>query len=160
MEEKKETTYDELIASVLGIMEVPITTQNIQFRKELNCHETFSSYPNELKQVVLNLIKNAEDALLEKAVEEPYIKITTYKKEDQYILEVSDNAGGVFEGIIDNIFDPYFSTKKAKEGTGLGLYMSKMIIEEHCGGTLSVVNGEDGAVFKIILVRQNEEGKR
>ena len=149
--ERKETTYDELVTSVLSIIEVPITTQGIQLRQELNCHETFSSYPNELKQVILNLIKNAEDALRENKIEEPYIKITTYNKENQYILELSDNAGGIEEEIIGNIFDPYFSTKRAKEGTGLGLYMSKTIIEEHCGGELSVNNGSDGAMFKIRL---------
>jgi len=158
--ERKETTYDELVTSVLSIIEVPITTQGIQLSQELKCHETFSSYPNELKQVVLNLIKNAEDVLLEKAIEAPHIKITTYKKEGQYILEVSDNGGGVEEEVIGNVFDPYFCTKGAKDGMGLGLYMSKMIIEEHCGGMLSVYNGDEGAVFKIILMQQNEEGVR
>ncbi|MEN8146651.1 MAG: PAS domain-containing sensor histidine kinase [Campylobacterota bacterium] len=148
---KKEITYDELVRSVLGIIEVPITTQNIQLHLDLNCHKGFRSYPNELKQVVLNLVKNAEDALHEKAVKEPYIKITTYPKEGRHILEVSDNGEGIPEEIIESVFDPYFSTKKAKDGTGLGLYMSKMIIEEHCGGELSVYNSGDGAVFKISL---------
>ncbi|MEN8146652.1 MAG: ABC transporter substrate-binding protein [Campylobacterota bacterium] len=149
--EKDETTYDALVASALSIIEVSIANRNIQLLQELNCHETFSSYPNELKQVILNLIKNAEDALLEKAVEEPFVKITTYKQEEQYILEVSDNAGGIPEEIIESIFDPYFSTKKAKDGTGLGLYMSKTIIEEHCGGELHALNSSEGAVFRVIL---------
>ena len=101
--EKDETTYDEVIASALGIIEVSITNRNIQLIQELNCHEKFSSYPNELKQVILNLVKNAEDALLEKAVEEPFIKITTYKQEEKYILEVNDNAGGIPKEILENI---------------------------------------------------------
>ena len=67
--------------------------------QELHCHEPFSTYSNELKQVVLNLIKNAEDVLLEKAVEDPYIKIVTYTKENNYIMEVIDNAEGVPEEI-------------------------------------------------------------
>ena len=149
--EKAETSYDEIVRSVLGIIEVSITTKNIQLFQELNCHETFTTYPNELRQVVLNLVKNAEDAVVEKAIKKPYIKVLTYTEDDRYILEVSDNAGGIEEEIIGNVFDPYFSTKRAKEGMGLGLYMSKMIIEEHCGGELSVNNGSDGAVFKIRL---------
>ena len=149
--EKKDTTYEELLGSVIKIIGLSITHKNIQLLQELNCHETFNTYPNELKQVILNLIKNAEDILLEKAVEDPYIKIVTYTRENQYILEISDNGGGVPEDIIGNIFDPYFSTKEAKDGTGLGLYMSKIIIEDHCGGKLSVDNDKDGAVFRICL---------
>lgn len=119
--------------------------------QELNCHDTFITYPNELKQVILNLIQNAEDALIEKQIENPYIKISTYKENNQLTLEVSDNAGGVLEDIIDDIFNPYFSTKIQKDGTGLGLYMSKTIIEEHCNGELSVSNSTEGAVFRIAL---------
>jgi C4-dicarboxylate-specific signal transduction histidine kinase len=155
--EKGETTYSEVISSVFGIIEISLINKNIQLQQELNCHEQFSTYPNELKQVVLNLIKNAEDVLLERSIKDPSIKITTYTNENNYILEVSDNAGGISEDIIKKIFDPYFSTKTKKDGTGLGLYMSKTIIEEHCGGELSVSNSEDGAVFKIVLHKIHEE---
>jgi PAS domain S-box-containing protein len=149
--EKTETTYDEIIDSVLQIMEASLKNKNIHLIMNLNCHDIFSTYPGEIKQVILNLITNAEEALLEAIVEDPYITIETYVKEDQYILEVSDNAGGIAEKNIEYIFDPYFSTKKAKDGTGLGLYMSKMIIEDHCDGKLSVSNNENGAVFKLVL---------
>jgi len=151
--EKKETTYDEIISSVLGIMETSLKNKNIHLIQNLNCHETFSTYPSEIKQVILNLITNAEEALLETMVENPYIKIVTYIEEDQYILEISDNAGGISAKNIEYIFDPYFSTKEGKDGTGLGLYMSKIIIEEHCSGILSVNNDDNGAVFKIYLKR-------
>ncbi len=154
--EKKEVTYDEIVRSVFGIIETSLTNKNIQLQQELNCHETFNTYPNELKQVVLNLIKNAEDVLLDKQTVDPTIKIVTYTKKDKYILEVSDNGGGVPEEIIDNIFDPYFSTKEGKDGTGLGLYMSKTIIENHCDGLLSIENGSYGAIFKIALYGEED----
>ncbi len=149
--EKKETSYDEIVQSILSIIEASIINQNIELHQELNCHNSFTTFPNELRQVVLNLIKNAEDVLLEKKVKNPFIKIETYQKGEKYILEISDNGGGISEDIIENIFDPYFSTKNEKNGTGLGLYMSKTIIEEHCAGKLSVENRENGALFRIIL---------
>jgi PAS domain S-box-containing protein len=145
--EKQTTTYNELIDSVLNIIEVSVTNKGIEISKDLKSTQTFETYANEVKQVLLNLIKNAEDALIEKGVENPKIVLQSYEN----ILIVKDNAGGIAEEIIDKIFEPYFSTKSEKTGTGLGLYMSKTIIEEHCHGSLSVTNDEDGAVFKIIL---------
>ena len=149
--ETLDTTYKELIDSVLSIIETSITDKNIQLKQELQSEVTLSTYPNEIKQVILNLIKNAEDILLEKGIENPYIKIKTYDDENNSYLSVEDNGGGIPEDIIDKIFDPYFSTKTKKDGTGLGLYMSKTIIEEHCRGKLMVSNGDDGAKFTIIL---------
>jgi len=145
--EKKETTYNELTISVLGIVETSIKNQNITLIQNLNSKEVFDTYPNELRQVILNLIKNAEDALIEQDIKNPTITIDTLGD----TLKISDNAGGVPEDIMDKIFDPYFSTKSKKDGTGLGLYMSKTIIEDHCDGELSVVNVADGAEFTIKL---------
>jgi len=89
--------------------------------------------------------------LKEKEIKEPKIVIKTYEKEDMSVLEVLDNAGGVPEDIKDKIFDPYFSTKTKKDGTGLGLYMSKIIIEEHCEGKIEVLNKKEGALFRVIF---------
>ena len=147
--EKSDINYTELVKSILGIIESSLSTKNINFIQDLNIEDTFKSYPNEIKQVILNLIRNSEEILLEKEIKDPYIKISTFRENDDLVLTVSDNGGGISEDIIDNIFDPYFSTKEAKDGTGLGLYMSKMIIEDHCGGKLSVKNGRDGAIFRI-----------
>ena len=155
--EKRDTDFSELVNSVLNIVELSIANQNITIKRELKSKEKFSSYPNELKQVILNLIKNAEDILIEREIENPYIMITTYEDGDSLILEVSDNGGGVADNIIDEIFNPYFSTKKLKDGTGLGLYMSKTIIENHCHGVLTVCNADDGAVFRIALTKNGEE---
>jgi signal transduction histidine kinase len=101
----------------------------------------------------LNLIKNAEDILIENKISKPIIgiKIINTKDFKYNKLIITDNAGGIPENIISNIFDPYFSTKKEKDGTGLGLYMSKIIIEEHCRGKISVINDQQGAVFIVAL---------
>jgi signal transduction histidine kinase len=145
--ELKSTNYKELVDSVLHIAESSLISKNIKIVKEVDDKYTFQTHPNELKQVILNLIKNAEDILLERDINNPTITIKT----DKNILTISDNGGGIPEDIIDKIFEPYFSTKEQKDGTGLGLYMSKTIVEQHCSGKLNVSNNEDGAVFKIIL---------
>ena len=147
--EKRETTYAKLINTVLNIIEVSIANKNIELIMELESQETLKTYPNEIKQVILNLIKNAEDVLLEREVVNPFIKVKTYSN----ILIVSDNGGGIQEDILDKIFDPYFSTKHEHDGTGLGLYMSKVIIENHCDGKLYVENSKnnEGAIFTIEL---------
>ncbi len=148
---KEETTYESLVKSALSIVEVSLKNRSVDVRLDLQCDALLTTYPNELKQVILNLIKNAEDAVVERKIPEPYIEIKSYSEDNKAVLEVRDNAGGVPDNIIDKIFDPYFSTKLEKNGTGLGLYMSKMIVEEHCNGKLEVENGPEGAIFKITL---------
>lgn len=102
------------------------------------------------------MIKNAEDILLQKKIENPIIHIKTFKTESTYCLSVEDNGGGIEKTIVDKVFDPYFTTKEKMDGTGLGLYMSKIIIEEHCQGTLITYNSPKGAVFEITLKIINE----
>jgi PAS domain S-box-containing protein len=147
----EETNYEEMVNSIVGIVEDTIKDKKIELIQDLKCNQNFKTYKNEVKQVVLNLIKNAEDILMENKVQNPYIKVQTYVQDDEYILEVRDNGGGVPSEIIHKIYEPYFSTKEKRNGTGLGLYMSRKIVEDHCKGTLSVSNDDEGAIFKICL---------
>ncbi|MDX1294743.1 MAG: cache domain-containing protein [Sulfurimonadaceae bacterium] len=141
----------EVVSSSLTIMEPVLKQHNIKVDTWFETDEPIDSYTNELVQVVLNLIKNAKDAHVEQGTTDPSIKLTVLKNDDEtQTLIVSDNNGGVPEELIDKIFEPYFTTKDERNGTGLGLYMSKTIIEEHCGGTLSVKN-DNGAHFMITL---------
>ena len=110
-----------------------------------------SGFKNEFSQVILNILNNAKDAILDKKIEFPVIKINTSKIEDGISINIIDNAGGIDENIIEQIFYPYFTTKHKDTGTGIGLYMSKMIIEDHMNGRLSVENLENGACFSIHL---------
>jgi len=149
--QRAETTYDTLIASVMEIIKPSILDRQIDVVVTSECLGTFTTYVNEVRQVVLNLVKNAEDVLIERAVVHPRITIATFREGDACVLSVSDNGGGVPEAVMERIFEPYFSTKNKKNGTGLGLYMSKIIVEEHCQGTLTVENDTEGARFVMKL---------
>ncbi len=153
------SNFSVMIDNVVSIVKPSLDSKKIKTIKEIKYKKPFKTYPSELKQVILNLIKNAEDALAENKIVDPYIKMKTYKKGDKVILEVSDNAGGIPKSVLPKIFDPYFSTKKKKDGTGLGLYMSKIIIEDHCKGAISAYNDKEGAVFKVELELKEEYAK-
>ena len=114
-------------------------------------------YPNEFKQVILNILNNSKDAIVSRKQLNTEIKgqieINLKNSKDKYkiVVSISDNAGGIPEAIIEKIFEPYYTTKESQGGTGLGLYMSKTIIETNMGGMLTVRNVAGGAEFLITL---------
>jgi signal transduction histidine kinase len=110
-----------------------------------------SIYKNDLIQVILNILNNAKDALVLNNISNPQITISFSQIDSFQIIEIEDNAGGIDMNIIDKIFDPYFSTKEKKNGTGLGLYICKMIIEKNLNGQISIKNTEYGSLFTIKL---------
>ena len=120
-------------------------TIDIQYlnTEEINIHK------NEVVQVILNILNNSKDNFKIKNIQHSIIKIVTKQENDKYILSICDNGGGIINDTLPNIFDPYFSTKDEKNNTGLGLYMSKMIIEEHHNGKLSVKNIANGVCFNM-----------
>jgi signal transduction histidine kinase len=153
--ETQNTKLQNIIDESLQIIGPTIATKNIKLQLDLDNEISLNTYANEVKQVVLNILKNAEDILLEKKISNASICIKAYSDENGHAcLSIEDNAGGIPNDIIDRVFDPYFSTKTTKDGTGLGLYMSKTIIEEHCRGKLTVSNSENGAKFIISLPKE------
>jgi signal transduction histidine kinase len=112
-------------------------------------------YENEFKQVVLNLITNAKDAIVDnsKADEDILgrIYIDAYKEDGKAILTITDNGGGIKDSVLEKIFEPYFTTKDQGKGTGIGLYMCKMIIEDNMNGSIFAFNHQDGARFQVEL---------
>ena len=106
-------------------------------------------------QVVLNILKNSQDNFKEKNIKDPKIIIScNCSVSDKISIMLCDNGGGVSEDVIENIFDPYFSTKSEKNGTGLGLYMSKIIVEDHHNGSLKVKNMDGGVCFTIEIDKE------
>ncbi len=108
-------------------------------------------FPSEFSQVILNLLNNAKDEFVERDIAHKKIFIRLFQEKEAVHIEIEDNAGGIPDEIIDKVFDPYFSTKEEGKGTGIGLYMSKTIIENNMKGRLIVTNTSQGACFSIIL---------
>lgn len=114
-------------------------------------------YPNELKQVLINLVNNAREAIEQHRGGARIIRIRCVEDDRYCTIGIEDTGGGIPLEIMDKIFDPYFTTKFESQGTGIGLYMAKMIIEKHFLGKLSVYNTSKGACFEIRLNRVTPE---
>ena len=148
---QERVSLEVLVEQALNIVKPLLMAQNITVIIDFTSYQEIDTYSNELAQAILNIIKNAEDAFLDTLVKAPKIWIRTYTQGENVCLEIKDNAGGIDEDFLEKIFEPYFSTKLDKDGTGLGLCMSKTIVEEHCEGTLIAHNEAEGAVFTISL---------
>lgn len=152
-EDKESRTISllEMVHSALRIIDSALKSSGIEIEERIDDTIILQTYPNEVVQVLLNLFKNAEDAFKENKTKDPKISIHGYTIDDTAYLSIQDNGGGVPSDIIDKVFEPYFSTKSKKDGTGLGLYMSKTIIEEHCGGKVNLKNTAEGVCFELLL---------
>ncbi len=148
--EKREFALSDTIDQAIEVLTPAIKNADVSLTFKNDLRSSITSLESEIIQVLMNIIKNAIDTLKEQDIKRQVL-IRAYQDSTHVTVIIEDNAGGVSNEIIDKIFDPYFSTKKEKHGMGLGLYMSKLIIQEHCNGTLNVHNSDEGAVFTITL---------
>jgi signal transduction histidine kinase len=149
--EKVDFNVQETIEKTLSLMELSLEGREVKVTAVTGEVPAVHGYPNEYSQVLLNIISNARDALVARKVANPEIRIEIGAEEGRSLVTITDNAGGIPEAIVGKIFDPYFTTKGPDQGTGIGLYMSKMIIEKNMGGTLSARNVPGGAQFRIVV---------
>jgi signal transduction histidine kinase len=154
--EQKSFKIGDFFHALVEILGKSLEHKNIHFSSDLNPELQITSFKQELMQVCINIINNAKDALLEHNIENAKILFTHTRHATYDELCIQDNAGGIAPKIAQKIFEPYFSTKDKKHGTGLGLYMSKTICEQHLHGELTQHNDEEGACFTITLPRKNE----
>jgi chemotaxis family two-component system sensor kinase Cph1 len=147
--EKHLFTVNKAVAHALDM--ISATLVNSDIRVELVEEGTFTvmGHQNEYAQVVLNILNNARDALVEGNVSRAIVRIVIGGRDGCSFVTVRDNAGGIAEDALPKIFDPYFTTKGPGKGTGIGLYMSKAIIEQNMGGRITAGNVEGGAEFRI-----------
>lgn len=146
---KSDLSCEELIDSVYTLVHMLLEKHNISFHRDIECNKHIYTYQNELKQAILTIISNAIYVLVKNGVKEPYIKIQIKTKDNYFIFNICDNGGGINKEIIDKIFEANFTTKQNDGGSGLGLYISKTIIENQCNGSIDVKNSNEGAVFSI-----------
>jgi signal transduction histidine kinase len=137
------------VKRTLLLLEGSFATQRISVEVDENNDPFIYGYPNEFSQVLLNILTNAKDEFSKKTIVDPRVRITLSGNNGRSAVTIADNAGGIPEENMGKIFNPYFTTKEPQAGTGVGLFMSKTIIEKNMGGTLSVRNVDSGAEFTI-----------
>lgn len=151
--EIRESDLNDMARQSLAIIGKSLENSNIAVKERLHAKTKLTTYPNEFVQVLLNLLNNAKDAVVDGHVADPVITMETAEDKEQWIFKICDNGGGVPATIVNRIYEPYFTTKEIN-GTGLGLYMSKIIIEKHLRGTLTYESINDGACFEIRLPKK------
>ncbi len=151
--EKELFSVEKACKDAYFIVESSLKYHGIELSFDVKEDSEVLGYKNEFSQVILNLISNAKDILLERKVEEPQINVEIKGGESYAVVKVEDNAGGVREEILDKIFDPYFTTRHKTQGTGIGLYMAKNIIERNMHGFINVRNNDQGAIFTVKVLK-------
>jgi PAS domain S-box-containing protein len=152
--DKKKVNFkvSSIITSSLKLLSDQLTHDKILIETKIESDFSLVGYPNEFKHILINLINNSKDAFILNKIKERKVIIGTMIEDDNQSLFVCDNAGGVPENIISEIFDKNFTTKERIGGTGIGLYMTKQIIEK-IGGKITAHNINDGVCFVIEFKR-------
>lgn len=149
----KEFSINGAVKEVTQMLSAQFAITSIALITENSDELISSGFVNEFKQVILNLLANAKDQLLHTKTKNPQVKLKIFESGGKSVVTIEDNGGGIERENIEKIFDPYFTTKEPDKGTGIGLYMSKTIIESHMKGKLSVTNTQSGAQFRIELAK-------
>jgi signal transduction histidine kinase len=149
--EKKAFSVGEVVTRSLSFIESSLRFNNITVEVNIDDNLLAFGFPNEFSQAFINIIGNAKEAFRERRIAAPLIRIQGTREEKRAVVTITDNAGGISEQIIDKIFEPYFTTREQENGTGLGLYMAKTIIEKNMDGKLTAANVDGGACFRIVI---------
>ncbi|HEX5329766.1 PAS domain-containing sensor histidine kinase [Sulfuricurvum sp.] len=152
--EKESIRIIETVKEAEAMIGASLNNHAISLEIHNDSDEIIETYSRELLQVFINILNNAKEALVSNLTFNGAISIQVYDEEDEVVTQICNNGGTIGTDILPRIFDPYFSTKDEKAGTGLGLYMSKTIIEKHLNGSIDVENIENGVCFTIRLPKK------
>ena len=153
--EKDKVKVQDVILEAKQIMGKSLEYHNVTLSIEESDAKPIVTYSRELLQVLLNIFKNSKEAIDLRNIKDGYINVNIEDIKDRVAINICDNGGGIPDEIIKKIYEPYFSTKGKKTGTGLGLYMSQTIINKHLKGTIKATNTNDGVCFKITIKKEN-----
>ena len=150
--EKEKISFEilEQINSTVNIISSSLKIHDIKLDIIIQKNKVMTGYKNEYSQVLINIINNAKQTLVQRKIQNPKIKITITENKNDIITKIEDNAGGIKITPIEKVFDPFFTYEKVN-GSGIGLFMSKLIIENNMNGRLQVTNNKEGALFTIII---------
>jgi PAS domain S-box-containing protein len=149
--EKRNFFVKNQIEIIGSILSKQLSLASIDFIVSGDDTLTAHGFDSEFKQVILNIINNAKDAIVEKKIQNPFIKVSILKPNSNIVIQIEDNAGGILSELLpDKLFEPFVSTKE-EHGTGVGLSLCKTIITEHFHGELTATNGAFGAIFTISI---------
>ncbi len=148
---KEEFSIATKIDEAMKFISPSLINNNVEIKLTTEEDKLFFGYPNEFMQVILNIISNAKDAIVGHEMKDGLIEIRVFCEGDKSVIEITDNGGGIDESIIDKVFDPYFTTKDKTQGTGIGLYMSKAIVEDNMGGEIKINSSKPHTKVQIIL---------
>lgn len=147
----KECDIALVVQRAISLSQDDTMTKEISIRTDFNFTKKINIYKNELLHIILNIIQNSKEAFKNNDSDFKIIKIIGYVQDDKTYIDIIDNAGGISEETLPFIFNEHYTTKEKKSGSGLGLYLSKVILEDHLKGSIEVKNIKDGAMFRIIL---------
>lgn len=146
---KEKFSIAEACKSAMSIISASLKFHEIELNFTINQDSTIYGYRNEFAHAILNILSNAKDVLIERKITNPQIWMKIQSGKLYTLIRIEDNGGGIHMKNIEKIFEPYFTTKHAKRGTGIGLYMTKVIIENNMQGIINVENSLQGALFTI-----------
>lgn len=151
-------SIDSALEVSMDIIQTTLDQNMVKVIKDFDSNIHILGFASEFSQVLLNILGNASDALVaNNDKKNRYITIKIRSEDEYAFVDISDNAGGIEKENLNDIFDPYFTTKEEGKGTGIGLYMSKMIIENNMNGLLTAKNENDGATFTIKIDLDSQE---
>jgi len=155
---KEQFTLSLIYKKIFDFLDPQLKNRDISISLDNPDDIKIYGFQNEFEHTLLNLINNARDAFDDLEDEkEKNIKIVAYEEGSKNIIKIMDNAGGIPTNILNKVFNPYFTTKEQGKGTGIGLYMTKTIIDKHFNGLIEVTNSEDGAVFTLSFPKENND---